>query len=84
MIQHESRLKIADNTGAREILVIHIMGGSKRRYGYVGDVVVGAVKSAAPQGTVKKVKLSKLSLCAVPRNGGGMMDPGSASMIMQR
>jgi len=59
MIQHESRLKIADNTGAREILVIHIMGGSKRRYGYVGDVVVGAVKSAAPQGTVKKSEVVK-------------------------
>lgn len=43
MIQHESRLKVADNTGAREILVIHIMGGSTRRYGRVGDIVVGTV-----------------------------------------
>jgi large subunit ribosomal protein L14 len=40
MIQQETRLKVADNTGARELLVIHIMGGSTRRYGYVGDVVV--------------------------------------------
>jgi len=54
MIQQESRLKVADNTGAREILVIHIMGGSTRRYGHVGDIVVATVKSAAPQGTVKK------------------------------
>ncbi len=54
MIQQESRVKVADNTGARELLVIHVMGGSKRRYGRVGDVVVATVKSAAPQGSVKK------------------------------
>ncbi len=54
MIQQETRLKVADNTGARELLVIHIMGGSTRRYGRVGDVVVAAVKSATPQGSVKK------------------------------
>jgi large subunit ribosomal protein L14 len=59
MIQHESRLKIADNTGAREILVIHVMGGSRRRYGHVGDIVVGTVKSAAPQGSVKKSEIVK-------------------------
>lgn len=54
MIQQESRLKVADNTGAREVLVIHVMGGSKRRYARVGDVVVATVKSATPQGAVKK------------------------------
>ena len=54
MIQLESRINVADNTGARELAVIHIMGGSTRRYGRVGDVVVCAVKSAAPQGSVKK------------------------------
>jgi large subunit ribosomal protein L14 len=59
MIQHESRLKIADNTGAREILVIHVMGGSTRRYGRIGDIVVGTVKSATPQGTVKKSEIVK-------------------------
>lgn len=59
MIQKESRLKVADNTGARELLVIHIMGGSTRRYGGVGDIVVCAVKSAAPQGTVKKSDIVK-------------------------
>jgi large subunit ribosomal protein L14 len=54
MIQQETRLKVADNTGARELLVIHVMGGSTRKYGHVGDVVVATVKVAAPQGAVKK------------------------------
>lgn len=54
MIQTESRLKVADNTGAQEILVIRVMGGSRRRYGYVGDIVIAAVKSAAAGGSVKK------------------------------
>jgi len=59
MIQQESRLKIADNTGARELLVIHVIGGSKRRYGRVGDTVVGTVKIATPQGSVKKSDIVK-------------------------
>ena len=59
MIQQESRIKVADNTGAREMLVVHVMGGSVRRYGYVGDVVVGTIKSAAPQGSVKKSDIVK-------------------------
>ncbi len=59
MIQKESRLKVADNTGAKELLVIHIMGGSKRHYGYVGDVVVGTIKSAQPHGSVKKSDVVK-------------------------
>ncbi|HMN61090.1 MAG TPA: 50S ribosomal protein L14 [Anaerolinea sp.] len=59
MIQHESRIKVADNTGARELLVIHVMGGSTRRYGRVGDIVVCSVKSAAPQGSVKKSEIVK-------------------------
>jgi large subunit ribosomal protein L14 len=54
MIQTESRLKITDNSGAQEILVIRVLGGSRRRYGYIGDIVVGAVKSASTSGTVKK------------------------------
>ena len=54
MVQHETRLNVADNTGAREILCMHIMGGSTRRYGYVGDVIVAAIKQAAPNGSVKK------------------------------
>ncbi len=59
MIQHETRLKVADNTGAREILVMHIMGGSTRKYGHIGDVVVGTVKAANPQGAVKKSDIVK-------------------------
>jgi large subunit ribosomal protein L14 len=54
MIQNESRLKVADNTGARELLVIRIMGGSRRKTGTVGDIVIATVKSATPQGAVKK------------------------------
>ncbi|GAB1422441.1 50S ribosomal protein L14 [Anaerolineales bacterium] len=54
MIQTESRLKVADNSGAQEILVIRVLGGSTRKYGYVGDIVVGAVKSASTQGGIKK------------------------------
>src|SRR5574338_856551 len=54
MIQQESRLKVADNTGARELLVIHVLGGSTRKVGAVGDVVEATVKSATPQGSVKK------------------------------
>ena len=59
MIQQESRIKVADNSGARELLVIHVMGGSVRHYGTVGDVVVATVKSAAPQGAVKKSEVVK-------------------------
>jgi large subunit ribosomal protein L14 len=59
MIQHESRLKVADNTGAREILVIHVMGGSTRRYGAIGDTVVAAVQSATPNGSIKKSEIVK-------------------------
>jgi large subunit ribosomal protein L14 len=59
MIQQESRIKVADNTGARELLVIHVMGGSVRHYGSVGDVVVATVKSATPQGSVKKSDIVK-------------------------
>ena len=54
MIQNETRLRVADNTGARELLCIRVMGGSRRRYAGVGDVIVAAVKQATPQGTVKK------------------------------
>jgi large subunit ribosomal protein L14 len=54
MIQQESRLKVADNTGAKEILCIRVLGGSTRRYGGVGDVIVATIKSAAPNGSVKK------------------------------
>jgi large subunit ribosomal protein L14 len=54
MIQQETRLRVADNTGARELLVIRVLGGSGRRYAGIGDVVVASVKEAIPGGTVKK------------------------------
>ena len=54
MIQQESRLKIADNTGAKEILCIRVLGGSGRRYAGIGDVIVGTVKDAIPGGNIKK------------------------------
>ena len=54
MIQQESRLKVADNTGAQELLCIRVLGGSKRRYGTVGDLFVATVKSASPTSSVKK------------------------------
>jgi large subunit ribosomal protein L14 len=54
VIQNESRLRVADNTGAREILVIRVVGGHKRRYAKVGDVITATVKTATPQGNVKK------------------------------
>ncbi len=54
MIQQESRIKVADNTGAREVLCIRVLGGSSRRYAGVGDVIVGAVKDANPGGSIKK------------------------------
>ena len=54
MIQQESRLKVADNTGAREVLCIRVDGGSHRRYAGVGDIIVGTVKQAIPHGSVRK------------------------------
>ena len=54
MIQQESRLKVADNTGAKELLCIRVLGGSTRRYAHIGDVIVASVKDATPGGVVKK------------------------------
>lgn len=54
MIQAETRLKVADNTGAKEIYCIQVLGGSRRRYAYVGDIIVASVKDATPGGVVKK------------------------------
>ncbi len=59
MIQQESRLRVADNTGAREILCIRVVGGHHRRYARVGDVIVGTVKTATPQGQIKKGEVVK-------------------------
>ncbi|NQX83916.1 MAG: 50S ribosomal protein L14 [Mycoplasmataceae bacterium] len=59
MVQTESRLVVADNTGAKEILVIRCLGGSHRRYAYTGDVIVATVKKAAPHGSIKKGQVVK-------------------------
>jgi large subunit ribosomal protein L14 len=59
MIQQESRLRVADNTGAKEILCIRVLGGSKRRYASIGDVIVATVKDAIPGGGVKKGEVVK-------------------------
>jgi len=59
MIQQESRLRVADNTGAKEVLVIRVLGGSGRRYGSLGDTVVATVKDATPGGSVKKGEVVK-------------------------
>jgi len=59
MIQTESRLAVADNSGAKEVLVIRVLGGTKRRYASVGDKIVVAVKSAMPSGAVKKGSVAK-------------------------
>ncbi len=59
MVQQESRLKVADNTGARELLVIRVLGGSKKKYGNIGDIVVGTVKKAIPNSNLKKGKVVK-------------------------
>jgi large subunit ribosomal protein L14 len=59
MIQQESRLIVADNSGAKEILCIRVLGGTRRRYARVGDIIVATVKQAAPNGTVKKKSVVK-------------------------
>ncbi len=59
MVQQETRLKVADNSGAREILVIRVLGGSKVKTGNIGDIIVGTVKKAIPNGNIKKGKVVK-------------------------
>lgn len=59
MIQQESRLRVADNSGAKEVLCIRVLGGSKRRYASVGDMIVVSVKESTPNGNVKKGSVSK-------------------------
>ena len=59
MVQEESYLKVADNTGAKEIHCIRVLGGSKRKYGNIGDVIVASVRKATPGGTVKKGEVVK-------------------------
>ena len=67
MIQEESYLKVADNTGAKEIHTIRVLGGSKRKYGNIGDVIVASVRKATPGGTVKKGEVVKAVIVRTKR-----------------
>ncbi len=67
MIQQESRLAVADNSGAKEVLCIRVLGGTKRRYASVGDKIVVAVKSAIPAGNVKKGQVAKAVIVRVKK-----------------
>ena len=87
MIQQETRLKVADNSGAKELLCIRVLGGSKRYYGSIGDVIVCAVKNATPGGVVKKGDVVKAvivrSVSGVRRNDGSYLkfDENAAVII---
>jgi large subunit ribosomal protein L14 len=70
MIQQETRLHVADNTGAREILCIRVKGGSRRRYGSVGDVIVASVKQATPTASVKKGEIVRAVIVRTKREIG--------------
>lgn len=87
MIQQESRLKVADNSGAKEILCIKVLGGSRRRYAGVGDVIVASVKQAAPQGNVKKGAVVKAVIVrtakeVVRRDGSVIRFDDNAAVIL--
>lgn len=75
MIQQESRLKVADNSGARELLTIKVLGGSGRKYAYIGDIIVATVKQATPGGVVKKGDVVK---AVVVRTKSGARRPDSS------
>ena len=75
MVQMESYLKVADNTGAKEIHCIRVLGGSKRKYGNIGDVIVASVRKATPGGTVKKGEVVKAVIVRSKR--GGRREDGS-------
>ena len=77
MIQQESRLKSADNSGAKELLCIRVLGGSKRRYGNVGDVIVATVKDANPGGVVKKGEVVR---AVIVRTVKGLSRPDGSSI----
>ena len=87
MIQQESRMRVADNTGARVILVIRVLGGSRRRYGGVGDVVVGTVKQATPTAQVKKGDIVRAVIVRTAKeyrrsDGSGIRFDDNAAVIL--
>ena len=89
MLQQESFLKVADNTGAKEIKCIRVLGGSKRKYGNIGDVIVASVRKAAPNGNVKKGDVVKAVIVrskkGVRRNDGTYVrfDDNAAVLIKE-
>lgn len=89
MIQQETRLKVADNSGAKELLCIRVLGGSKRKYANIGDVIVCAVKHATPGGVVKKGQVVKAvvvrSVSGARRNDGSYIkfDENAAVVIKE-
>lgn len=88
MVMQESRLKVADNSGARELLVIRVMGGSKVKSANIGDVVVGTVKKALPNGTVKEGKVVKAVIVrtvkGVRREDGSYIKFGDNACVLIR
>ena len=69
MIQMQTRMKVADNTGAKELMCIRVLGGTRRKYANIGDVIIASVKKASPGGTVKKGDVVK---CVVVRSASGL------------
>jgi large subunit ribosomal protein L14 len=87
MIQQESHLRVADNTGAREILVIRVLGGSRRRYGRVGDIVVASVKQATPRAQVKKGEVVRAVIVRTAKeyrrsDGSGIRFDDNAAVVL--
>ena len=89
MLQQESRMKVADNTGAKELLTIRVLGGSGRRYGRIGDVIVVSIKDAAPRGTVKKKSVERAVIVRTRqmtrrKDGSGIKFDDNACVIIQK
>ena len=82
MVQQETRLKVADNTGAKELLCIRVMGGSTRRYANIGDVIVASVKDATPGGVVKKGDVVKAVVVRTVKGAAVKTAPTSNLMRM--
>lgn len=86
MIQQESRLNVADNSGAKEVLCIRVLGGTRRRYASIGDVIVVTVKSVVPSGDIKKGTVSKALIVrtkkAIRRNDGSYIRFGDNACVL--
>jgi len=87
MVQQESRLKVADNTGAKEVLTIRVLGGTKRRYASVGDKIVVSVKEATPNGTIKKGAVSTAVVVRTKKevrrpDGSAIRFDGNAAVLL--